>query len=119
MRKYSSDLGIIDRRLVYTKRKFSIVEIRILYRCPLVLFWDPIQEIDWTALVSITTLSLPFMRLLGFLLLLSGWLLVLAALLLLRPPLDRSAFVTAGIGVEVLGLILVARAHRLPKGDDE
>lgn len=58
------------------------------------------------------------MRLLGFLLLLSGWLLVVAALLLLTPPLERSAFVTAGISVEVLGFILVTRAHRLRMEDD-
>ena len=59
------------------------------------------------------------MRLLGFLLLLSGWLEVVAALLLLRSPLERSAFVTAGIGVEVLGLILAARAHRLRMEDNK
>lgn len=53
------------------------------------------------------------MKLAGFLLLLSGWSIVIAALLLLRgralPP-----FVLAGFLTELLGLVVVVRAH-LPK----
>lgn len=51
------------------------------------------------------------MKLVGFLLLLAGWFLVLAALVLLAAPLPRAAFVLAGVGVEMLGLFLVFRAH--------
>ncbi|MBV9341816.1 MAG: hypothetical protein JO159_13135 [Acidobacteria bacterium] len=50
------------------------------------------------------------MKISGFLLLVSGWLIVIAALILLHgravPP-----FVLAGLGTELLGLVLVARAH--------
>jgi hypothetical protein len=52
------------------------------------------------------------MKIAGFLLLLTGWLLVLAAVVLLAAaPASRSAFVLAGVGVEILGLLLVFRAH--------
>ena len=51
------------------------------------------------------------MKIAGVLLLLTGWLLVLAAVVLLTAPAFRSAFVLAGIGVEILGLVLVFRAH--------
>jgi hypothetical protein len=42
---------------------------------------------------------------------LTGWLLVLAAVVLLAAPASRSGFVLAGVGVEILGLLLVFRAH--------
>jgi hypothetical protein len=51
------------------------------------------------------------MKLAGFLLLLAGWLIVLAAIGILQAPVPRTAFVLAGIAVEVLGLILVVRCH--------
>ena len=50
------------------------------------------------------------MRLVGCLLLLSGFFLVLAALVLLGPQL-RFVFVAAGLGVEVLGVGLLTRAY--------
>ncbi|HVN03987.1 MAG TPA: hypothetical protein VMT86_06185 [Bryobacteraceae bacterium] len=56
------------------------------------------------------------MKLLGFLLLLAGWIITLAAVALLRTMPQRGAFVMAGTGVEILGVILVLRAHRLPGG---
>jgi hypothetical protein len=55
------------------------------------------------------------MKLPGFLLLLSGWGLVLAAVALLRAPAPRTAFVLAGMGVEALGLALVVRSHMPPR----
>jgi hypothetical protein len=58
-------------------------------------------------------------KLLGFLLLLAGWGLVLAALALLPAPAPRTAFVFAGIGVEIVGLVLVIRAHLRPRGAHE
>jgi hypothetical protein len=54
-------------------------------------------------------------KLSGFLLLLSGWGIVLAALVLLAAETPRTSFVLAGIGVEVLGLILVVRSHLVPR----
>jgi hypothetical protein len=51
------------------------------------------------------------MKLVGFLLLPAGWIIVLAALVLLPTGPARVAFTLAGIGVEILGLILVIRHH--------
>ncbi len=51
------------------------------------------------------------MKIAGFLLLLAGWLLVLAAIVLLATEAARSGFVLAGVGVEMLGVFLVFRAH--------
>jgi hypothetical protein len=59
------------------------------------------------------------MKLGGFLLLLAGWGIVLVAVVLLPVASTQSSFVLAGVGVEVLGLILVARSHlgfRMGKG---
>lgn len=52
------------------------------------------------------------MKLAGFLLLFAGWALVLTALAILPSPAARTGFVSAGCGVEILGLVLTARAHR-------
>lgn len=45
----------------------------------------------------------------------AGWFLVLAALVLLRAFLAQSLFIAAGAGVEIMGLVLFARAHLSPK----
>jgi hypothetical protein len=50
------------------------------------------------------------MKLLGFILLVSGWGIVVAALRILHSN-AVPAFIAAGVAVEVLGLVLVARAH--------
>jgi amino acid transporter len=55
------------------------------------------------------------MRFVGFVLLLAGWFLVLAAIALLAAPALRASFVLAGIGVEALGLVLVVRSHLIPR----
>ncbi len=55
----------------------------------------------------------------GYLLLLSGWLLVLASLFLLAGIGQRFAFVLAGLLVELLGLALIALRYRsLQKGPE-
>lgn len=56
------------------------------------------------------------MKLVGFVLLLAGWLLVLSAVILLGSEVSRNAFVLAGLGVEVLGLVLVFRSHLIMRG---
>ena len=55
------------------------------------------------------------MKLAGFLLLLAGWGIVLAAVVLLPAASTRASFVLAGMAVEVLGLALVARSHLAPR----
>jgi hypothetical protein len=58
------------------------------------------------------------MKIAGFLLLLAGWLLVLAALEMLRAPVPLAVFIVAGFAIELLGLALVFRAH-LPLDEAE
>lgn len=59
------------------------------------------------------------MKAVGFLMLLAGWFLVLAAVALLASPPMRAAFVAAGIGVEGLGLALAFRSHLIPREEKE
>jgi hypothetical protein len=51
------------------------------------------------------------MKIAGFLLLAAGWLLVLAAIVLLGSAGARAAFVAAGLGTEALGFTLAVRSH--------
>jgi len=52
------------------------------------------------------------LRLVGCLLLLSGFALVLAALAMLPALAERMAFAAAGLGVEVLGLALLTQGYK-------
>lgn len=54
------------------------------------------------------------MKAVGFLLLIAGWFLVLAALEMLGAATPRALFVLAGFAIEVLGLVLVFRANLQP-----
>lgn len=56
------------------------------------------------------------MRLAGCLLLLAGWAIVVSTLPLLPSLGMRTVFAVAGMAVEGMGLILVARSHLAPKG---
>ena len=62
---------------------------------------------------------LTLMKTAGFLLLPAGWILVLSALILLPGGNARSAFLFSGIMVELLGLVLAVRSHRVPRKDRE
>jgi hypothetical protein len=53
------------------------------------------------------------LKLIGCFLLLAGWLIVLAALVMLAGPRERMVFVTAGFAVEILGLTLLTQGYRL------
>jgi hypothetical protein len=59
------------------------------------------------------------MKLAGFLLLLAGWLIVVAAVVLLIPANARAIFVLAGVGVEIIGLTLVIRSNPLAGREKE
>ena len=59
------------------------------------------------------------MKLAGFLLLLAGWIIVAAAVILLLPENARAVFVLAGVGVEILGLTLVIRSNPLTGREKE
>lgn len=51
------------------------------------------------------------MKAAGLLMLIAGWGIVVAAIALLASTASRSAFVIAGLAVEVIGFVLVARSH--------
>ena len=51
------------------------------------------------------------MKLAGFLLLVAGWAIVLAAAALLKTVPLETVFVLAGVGTELVGLVLVIRSH--------
>lgn len=51
------------------------------------------------------------MKLVGFFLLISGWLIVLATLALLASLNLRLIFLIAGLAIEMVGVVLVARSH--------
>ena len=55
------------------------------------------------------------MKVVGFLMLLAGWFLVLAAIVLFASPPLRAAFVLAGIAVEALGLTFAFQSHQIPR----
>lgn len=59
----------------------------------------------------------PGVKIIGFFLLLSGWFIALAAVMLLKSGVSQAAFVLGALGVQLLGIVLVVRAHVLPKGD--
>jgi hypothetical protein len=59
------------------------------------------------------------MKLAGLALLLSGWVILVAALPLLPNFGERSFFVAAGLAVEGIGLILLARANRSSLGESQ
>jgi hypothetical protein len=69
----------------------------------------PDKKYRWQGLARRVTIIL--MKTAGLLLLFSGWMLVLAALAMLNGGFARSAFVAAGVLVELLGLALTGRAH--------
>jgi len=48
----------------------------------------------------------------GFALLISGWAIVLAALMLFAGLTQRLAFVATGLAVELLGLVLIAHGYK-------
>ena len=51
------------------------------------------------------------MKVTGVLLLVTGWLLVLCAISILKSGAARNGFVLSGLAVEILGLVLAIRAH--------
>ncbi len=54
------------------------------------------------------------LRIAGILLMVAGWILMLAAIIMLNSLPARTAFSLAGLAVEILGLVLLARTH-IPK----
>ncbi|HXW62628.1 MAG TPA: hypothetical protein VEJ45_08520 [Candidatus Acidoferrales bacterium] len=59
------------------------------------------------------------MKILGLVLLVSGWAIVLTSVALLMEDVPRAAFVLAGLGVEIVGLVLLVRAHPVHRSERE
>jgi len=57
------------------------------------------------------------MKLAGLLMLVSGWLLIVATIALLGAAPLRAAFIAAGVAVEAIGLGLLVRSHLILRGD--
>lgn len=57
------------------------------------------------------------MKYAGLLVMPTGFFLAIAALVLFADPGKRAAFVTCGVLVEILGLVVAVRGHMLNKGD--
>ena len=104
-------LIMLPATLPEVKRKILITEISVLYARR--AYPHPKESISRPSRIS---WCIAFMKIAGFLLLLAGWLLVLAAVVLLHPGTARGAFTVAGMGVQILGLALVFRSHRIPHG---
>ena len=56
------------------------------------------------------------MKAAGLLMCPAGWFIVLAAIVLLRTSALQGAFILAGVGVELLGVALLARGHARTSG---
>jgi hypothetical protein len=52
------------------------------------------------------------LRAIGFVLMVSGWLIAMTALVLLTRTGELYGFILAGLAVEVLGLVLLAQGYR-------
>ncbi len=57
------------------------------------------------------------MKIAGFMLLLAGWAIVLAALLLLSTLGQRTSFILAGVAIEAVGMALLFRTHLIPRAE--
>ncbi len=57
------------------------------------------------------------MKLAGLLMLLAGWLVIVATIALLGTTPLRDAFIAAGIAVEAIGLGLLVRSHLVLRGE--
>lgn len=88
-----------------------------------ILFLVLIKKFDWTVVppaisltrwISAQYLAGSIMKVVGFLLMLAGWFVVLAALEMLGAAIPRASFVVVGFAIEVLGLALVFRANLTP-----
>jgi len=56
------------------------------------------------------------MKFAGLLVMPAGFFLTVAALVLFPQPLNRGIFVTCGLAVEILGLVVAVRGHMVRRG---
>jgi hypothetical protein len=56
------------------------------------------------------------MRFLGLLLVASGWLIAITAIVLLAAGPAQLAFLLSAVGIQLVGFVLIARSHPIPTG---
>jgi hypothetical protein len=54
------------------------------------------------------------MRIVSLILLVTGWIIVLAAVVMLAPGPAQVVFVLASLGIELAGFVLIARSYASP-----
>ncbi|MGD0939622.1 MAG: hypothetical protein ABR905_07900 [Terracidiphilus sp.] len=59
------------------------------------------------------------MKYAGLLVMIAGFFLSIAAVVLFAAPAQRGAFVVCGLAVEMLGLVVAVRAHMEARGDSQ
>jgi hypothetical protein len=59
------------------------------------------------------------LKFMGFMLLVAGWIIAVAAVPVLRAETPRAAFALAGAAVEILGLVLIVRSQPVRRGEQE
>jgi UPF0716 family protein affecting phage T7 exclusion len=59
------------------------------------------------------------MKYAGLLVMVAGFFLSIAALVLFAAPPQRAAFVVCGLAVEMLGLVVTVRAHMEARGESQ
>jgi UPF0716 family protein affecting phage T7 exclusion len=59
------------------------------------------------------------MKYAGLLVMVAGFFLSIAAVVLFSAPAQRGAFVLCGLAVEILGLVVAVRAHMEARGESQ
>jgi hypothetical protein len=59
------------------------------------------------------------MKYAGLLVMIAGFFLSIAAVVLFSSPAQRAAFVVCGLAVEILGLVVAVRAHMEARGESQ
>ena len=59
------------------------------------------------------------MKYAGMLVMVAGFFLSIAAIVLFSAPPQRGAFVVCGLAVEILGLVVAVRAHMEARGESQ
>jgi len=101
-------LGFSCRFLIFPRVPIGPLNVQALF-------------IDFTELLALTSDTRcgegSSMKLAGLLMLVAGWLLIVATVALLGAAPLRGAFIAAGIAVEAIGLGLLVRSHLVLLGE--
>jgi hypothetical protein len=114
-------LGFSCRFLIFSRVPNGLLDVQALFidftellASDMRVSWCPTSTRFWQMWVVGEGSS---MKLAGLLMLVAGWLLIVATIVLLGAAPLRGAFVAAGAAVEILGLVLVVRSHLVLRGE--